>query len=90
MAKNQKTFGAATGLFEKKFETIENKPTSETQKSGLIGTQGKKGHRLPRINMAFTQENHLYIKKISRQAGMSITEYVNILIDKDREGTDEN
>jgi predicted DNA binding CopG/RHH family protein len=46
-------------------------------------TQGKKGHKLPRINMAFSPENLEYLQIISRIEGMSITEYVNTLIKTD-------
>jgi hypothetical protein len=46
-------------------------------------TQGKKGQKLPRINMAFSPENLEYLQIISRVEGMSITEYVNTLIRTD-------
>lgn len=51
---------------------------------GLRGTQGKKGHKLPRINMAFSLENHEFIKRRSRQIGISATDFVNQLIDRER------
>jgi hypothetical protein len=44
------------------------------------GTQGKKGQKLPRINMAFSPDNLEYLQIISRIEGKSITEYVNKLI----------
>jgi hypothetical protein len=46
-------------------------------------TQGTKGQKLPRINMAFSLENLEYLQLISRVEGMSITEYVNTLIRTD-------
>ena len=47
---------------------------------------GKKGRKkLPRINMAFYGENYEYLNYISRLSGKNITEYVNSLVDKDRE-----
>lgn len=46
----------------------------------------KKGRKkLPRINMAFYGENYDYLTYISRLSGKNITEYVNSLVDKDRE-----
>ena len=48
-------------------------------------TQGKKGQKYPRINMAFTPNNLEYLKLISRIEGVSMTEYVNILIEADKE-----
>lgn len=47
-------------------------------------TQGKKGKKLPRINMAFSPENLEYLQLISRLEGISITQYVNNLVAKDR------
>jgi DNA-directed RNA polymerase subunit F len=48
-------------------------------------TQGKKGQKLPRINMAFQTSNLEYLQLISRIEGKSITEYVNNLVEQDRQ-----
>lgn len=48
-------------------------------------TQGRKGQKLPRINMAFSNDNLEYLQIISRIEGVSMTRYVNILIEADRE-----
>lgn len=48
-------------------------------------TQGKRGKRLPRINMAFSPENLEYLQLIARIEGLSITRYVNQLVEKDQE-----
>lgn len=51
-----------------------------------LDTHVKKGRKkLPRINMAFYGENYDYLTYISRLSGKNITEYVNALVDKDRE-----
>lgn len=56
----------------------------DTQEVHLThGTQGRKGQKLPRINMAFTQENLNYLQIIARIEGVSITEYVNRLVKAD-------
>lgn len=47
-------------------------------------TQGKKGHKAPRINMAFSPDNHKWIKARSRQMGISATALVNAIIDHER------
>lgn len=47
-------------------------------------TQGRKGHKLKRINMAFSDMNHEYITKESRRRGMSATAFVNMIIDEYR------
>ena len=48
-------------------------------------TQGRKGKKLPRINMAFSQDNLEYLRLISRIEGVSMTEYVNQLLEVDKE-----
>lgn len=48
-------------------------------------TQGKKGMKQPRINMAFTPENLSYLRIMAGIKGISITKYVNDLILQDRE-----
>lgn len=45
-------------------------------------TQGKKGQKLKRINMAFSDENHEYVTKESRRRGISATAFVNLIIDE--------
>lgn len=91
MAKNQKSFGAAAGFFEdapkakpERVPQEDSTAATETPSMTLKNTQGRKGQKLPRINMGFTPENHEYITRVSRQNGQSITEYVNRLIEKDR------
>lgn len=48
-------------------------------------TQGRKGQKLPRINMAFSPENLEHIRLMARVTGCSATAYVNQLIAADRE-----
>lgn len=47
-------------------------------------TQGRKGQKLPRLNMAFYNNNLEYVQKIAGVKGMSATAYINKLIDEDR------
>ncbi len=46
-------------------------------------TQGRKGHKLPRINMAFSSEHLAYLHAIAGFERMSATQYVNNLIKAD-------
>ena len=48
-------------------------------------TQGRKGEKLPRINMAFSPQNLEYLRVMAGIRGISITKYVNALIERDRE-----
>lgn len=40
-------------------------------------TQGRKGCRQKRINMAFTPSNYSYVKAMSAAAGVTMTKFVN-------------
>ena len=46
-----------------------------------LKTAGRKGCKLPRINMAFTPENYNFIKTMSKASGLTLTEFINIVID---------
>lgn len=60
--------------------------TQQVQRTqGVPHTQGKKGQKLPRINMAFQESNLEYLQVMSRIEGVSITKYVNNLVEKDKE-----
>jgi hypothetical protein len=43
-------------------------------------TQGRKGAKATRINMAFAPDNYNYIKVMSRISGQTLTEFVNEII----------
>lgn len=49
----------------------------------ILGTtQGVKGKKLPRINMAFSSDTYEYIKRESRIRGLSATAFVNYIIEE--------
>jgi len=94
MAKN-KTFGTSAGLFKETQEVLFNdvqevQQVQEAPKIKFGQTQGKKGHKAKRINMAFSDENHAYIKTESRKRGMYETNLVNMIIDEYREVNTKN
>lgn len=49
-------------------------------------TRGRKGEKMPRINMAFTPTNLEYLHVMAAIMGVSITRYCNDLIEQDRKG----
>lgn len=60
--------------------------TSLVQQVKVIGsTQGRKGQKLKRINMAFSDVNYEFITLQSRKMGVSATAFVNYIIDKYRD-----
>ena len=56
----------------------------KADRAAELRTQGRKGCKAPRINMAFTPENHQFIKTISRISGYTMTEFTNIVIERYR------
>lgn len=57
-------------------------PAEQAARAAEMRTQGRKGCKLPRINLAFTPENHRFIKITSRALGMSMTEFTNLVISR--------
>jgi len=47
-------------------------------------TSGKKGVKLPRINLAFTPANYEFIKIMAQVRGQSLTEFVNDMLTEAR------
>lgn len=65
--------------------TLKVQSVQEDKKIVFGATQGRKGEKAPRINMAFSPDNHSYLKFESRRQGMSITEFANMIIAQYRE-----
>lgn len=86
MARNKvSNFSADEGLFDKFKNAQEVQEVQEvaiTPSVKEIGsTQGKKGQKLKRINMAFSDINHQFIVSQSRKNGVSATAFVNSILD---------
>lgn len=52
-------------------------------------TSGRKGLKLPRINMAFSPQNYDYIQTMARVRGETLTTFVNRILDESREKNNE-
>lgn len=46
----------------------------------IMRTAGRKGVKLPRINMAFAPEIYEYIQTVARASGISMTDFVNLAL----------
>lgn len=51
------------------------------ERASALKTQGRKGCKAVRINMAFTPENHDFIKVLARANCLTMTEFTNAVID---------
>ena len=50
-----------------------------------MGTQGRRGMKADRINMAYSEENFDYIRVMAGIRGETMTQIVNDCLDADRE-----
>lgn len=81
MARNKDSrFGVADGFdFNDKYEKNTQQVQEEYTRS-IRGTQGRKGCKMPRINMAFEPDIHGWIQKSARQNGITMTNFVNSIL----------
>ena len=62
----------------------EASPQEAAERASNLKTQGRKGCKATRINMAFTPENHEYIKIMAKVTGKTMTEFANLAIERYR------
>lgn len=61
-------------------------PAAEAEKRKAEGkTQGRKGVKLPRVNLALTQLNYDYVKTCARASGQTNIAFINSIITQHRE-----
>lgn len=90
MGKNFKDVAASTkSVYSKVIASAQNEQqvqevqASRTELPVVPHTQGRKGEKLPRINMAFTPQNLEYLRVMAGLRGQSVTRYVNALVEQD-------
>ena len=64
-------------------EPAKEDPPKETEYNAA-STQGKKGMKKDRMNMGFSPENYEYLRIMAWANKMTITKYVNHIIEEDR------
>lgn len=93
MATNKKDFSAVnTGrVYGELHQATSNKGQQPTvshaeaqERAEQLRTQGRKGCKAVRINMAFTPSNHEFIKVLSTITGQTMTEFTNSVIEQYR------
>lgn len=60
-------------------------PEEQEQRAAAMKTQGRKGCKAARLNVAFSTANYEYIQIMSRIRGQSLTAFINTIIEKSRE-----
>ena len=80
--------GRVTGALEAATGTRGQQGTASKEEAAARAaegkTQGRKGCKAVRINMAFWTENHNFITYGARACGMTMTEFCNVVIEKYR------
>ena len=64
--------------------TLNTAPEPVTTEYDAATTQGKKGMKKDRMNMGFSPENYEYMRVMAAIHKMTITKYVNHIIEEDR------
>lgn len=60
-------------------------PQERAERMSAMRTQGRKGCKAIRINMAFSPENHQFINVVSRAQGITLTAFCNEIVRTYRE-----
>lgn len=80
----QPVYNAIIGSAHKAQHTQEVQEAPQAQAAPGVGnTQGRKGAKLPRINMAFSPQSLEYLRVMAALRGVSVTRYVNDLVERD-------
>ncbi len=79
----QPVYGQIIGATQNESQTQDKQ--RELDALEALKTQGKKGMKAGRINMAFTPSNMDFIRVMAAIQGMSMTQYVNAIIAQERE-----
>ena len=75
-----RVYGAIEQATSKKGQQGTASPQEVTERQEALQTQGRKGAKAIRINMAFTPSNHEFIKVMAKATGRSMTEFTNDVI----------
>ncbi len=57
-------------------------PQEAAERANSLRTQGRKGCKATRINMAFTPSNHDFVKTMAKLRGQTMTEFVNFALEE--------
>lgn len=85
-----RVYGAIEQATSRKGQQGTASPQEAADRAAQMKTQGRKGCKAIRINMAFTPENHEFIKVMSRVTATTMTEFTNLVIEQYRKEHPEN
>ncbi len=76
-----RVYGAIEQATSRKGQQGTASPQEVQERREQMKTQGRKGCKAIRINMAFTPSNHEFIKVLARATGHTMTDFTNIIIE---------
>lgn len=76
-----KVYGAVEQATSTKGQQGTASPQEAAERAAELRTQGRKGCKAIRINMAFTPDNHEFITVMARASGRTMTEFTNQVIE---------
>ena len=79
-----RVYGAIEQATSRKGQQGTASPQEAQERAANLKTQGRKGCKATRINMAFTPENHEFIKVMARLTGKTMTEFANLVVERYR------
>ena len=79
-----RVYGAIEQATSRKGQQGTASPQEAQERAAELRTQGRKGCKATRINMAFTTENHEFIKVMARLTGKTMTEFANLVVERYR------
>ena len=79
-----RVYGAVEQATSRKGQQGTASPQEAAERAAQLKTQGRKGCKAIRINMAFTPENHEFIKVMATISGKTMTEFANLVIERYR------
>ena len=75
-----RVYGAIETATAKKGQQGSASPQEQAERANELRTQGRKGCKAIRINMAFAPDNHEFIKVMAKASGHTMTEFTNMVI----------
>ena len=79
-----RVYGAIEQATSSKGQQGTASPQEAQERAAQLKTQGRKGCKAIRINMAFTPENHEFIKIMAKISGKTMTEFANLVVERYR------
>ena len=79
-----RVYGAIEQATSRKGQQGTASPQEAAERAAQLKTQGRKGCKAIRINMAFTPENHEFIKVMETISGKTTPEFANLIVERYR------